>query len=124
MLPLMIAEFNGEAYDGDVTEFINIYNQLTDTQKACYVTMGNRLYAAGVMRYYNTLLTEANVQKNLAAAVLSADTYYWIFMITGSKDTLSAFAACMTNLNATVDGITDETDKENFESILGDLYSF
>ena len=123
MLPLMLAEYREQAYEGDVSEFICVYNELSDVQKYYFVILGNRLYSAAVMRYYNSLLTEDNLAKELVAPLISAEISYAVYKVTQDETVLADFISYMEDLVNKVEGITGEENAKNFNTVLSELYN-
>ena len=123
MLPLMLAEYRDQAYEGDVSEFIDVYNKLSDVQKYYFVILGNRLYSAAVMRYYNSLLTEDNLAKELVAPLISAEISYAVYKVTQDETVLADFISYMEDLVNKVEGITGEENAKNFNAVLSELYN-
>ena len=122
LLPLLQAEFNGELL-ADALDYKAIFDSFNINCKIGTLMTVGRLYSAGLQRYYNSLLSDENKALELTEKLLTAEQLYWAYKATNNEDALSQFNTAMSDAIEAYATVTDEAQKENLDTVLGELYT-
>ena len=120
ILPIMIAEFKGEAYTGDDTvELIEALRALTAEEKYCfYIIQANQIFYAGLERHFSALLSDAAKESNILISLFNAELYYSMYEL-NNNDTKS-LEVFKTNMEAAIEAYSKITDED--KAVIDDLY--
>ena len=120
ILPIMIAEFKGEAYTGDdIVELIEALRALTPEEKYCfYIIQANQIFYAGLERHFSALLSDAAKESKILTSLFNAELYYTMYEL-NSNDTQS-LETFKTNMKSAIEAYSKITDED--KAVIDDLY--
>ena len=123
IVDMMYAEFNGEAYEGDVKAMMALFKAAPpETKYAFFQLQATQLFYGAVERYMTAQLPEELVETGVIKQMLDAEIYYWVYKYdTENLEALKTFRTNMEAVKATVEALDDTAA---FEEAMGDLYGF
>ncbi len=120
---LMVSEYNGTLYTkGDIAELVSAFRALSPADKnVLFILGGNKLYYAGLDRYFNNLLNATDAESGIISALLKTEIAYAVYENNTSDENLQAFLTQADELIKLYEGLTDA---DAFETVVGDLYDY
>lgn len=120
---LMVAEYNGTLYTkGDVADLVAAFRNLSPADKnVLFILGGNKLYYAGLDRYFTNLLNETDATSGIISALLKTEIAYAVYENSMTDENLQAFKTQAEELTTLYGQLTDA---DAFETVVGDLYDY
>ena len=123
ILPLMMAEFEGKLYEGDIEALIAAFRALkADDKYGVYTIQVNKLFYAALERYFNTLISEEAKTAGIMADLFNAEIYYSLYELDkNNAEALDTFKSSMASAIEKYASLS-ENDKKAIEDIYYNIY--
>ena len=122
IVDVMYAEFNGVAYEGDITALMALFKATSaETKYAFFMLQGTQLFYGAIERYMTANLPEELVETGVIRNMLDAEIYYWVYM--NDNENYDALATFRSNIEA-IGAIYTPENTEALDAVIGDMYDF
>ena len=123
IVPLMLAQYEGNLYTGDVYELIAAFKALKGDEQATFYLLGvNVLYYEAIEANVSSKLTGANKVDGLINKIINLEIAAVMYENTGSDEALESFKTLAKEVEKLVEELSDTENRDTYLSPLYEEY--